>query len=65
MMVRQHLYWKNVVNRMENENMPELKRLPLASYNNVWEFIQTLEYNDSEGIIFLEQTTWDRIFSWR
>lgn len=40
---------------METENMPEIARLPLASYNNVWEFIQTLEYTDSEGIIFLEQ----------
>ena len=40
---------------METENKPQLARMPLANYNNVWEFIQTLEYNDSDNIIFLEQ----------
>lgn len=40
---------------METENTSQLARLPLAGYNNAWEFIQTLEYNDAENIIFLEQ----------
>ena len=33
----------------------ELARLPLVSYKNAWEYIQTLEYSNTEGIFYLEQ----------
>lgn len=39
---------------MENQNA-QLAKMPLASYKNVWEYLQTLEYQDEEGIRFLEE----------
>ena len=34
---------------METEPKAELGRIPLASYRNVYDYIQTLEYNDADG----------------
>lgn len=57
MMVQQHLYWKKEDKNMENTNAKdsELARMPLVTYKNAFEYIQTLEYSDKEGILFLEQ----------
>ena len=37
------------------DNTTQLSQLPLIGYKNVFEYIQTLEYKNEEGIQFLEQ----------
>jgi len=40
---------------MENGDVAQLARMPLVGYKNAWQYIQTLDYGDNEGILYLEQ----------
>ena len=47
----QHLFWKG--KKMEEQKMQ--KNVPLIDAEKALNFIQTLEYTDEEGILYLEQ----------
>ena len=36
---------------MENGDVAQLARMPLVGYKNAWQYIQTLDYGDNEGIL--------------
>ena len=47
----QHLFWKG--KKMEEQKMQ--KNVPLIDAEKALNFMQTLEYTDEEGILYLEQ----------
>ena len=44
---------------METTNV--LKNMPFSNYQNVWQYLQSLEYKNEEGIIYVETQLYDML----